>query len=143
MLEQKMLNTAYPLLLRLMSDYGHSTIELKIDKAFKPINGERPASIKITIRSDGTIRLYIASSESKTMEASISSKAKKCPLLNYVLANNYYITEGDTYIRYCSLIVAEIEKYKALENEATKVLDRIDSFNMPLTRFVLIEKCID
>lgn len=140
MLEQKMLNTAYPLLLRLMADYGHSSIEIKVDKAFKAGSGERPSSIKIIIRADGVIRMYIANSESKSFEANIGSKAKKCPLLNYIITNTYYIAEGDVYIRYCSLIVSEIEKYKTLENEAVKVLDRIDSFNIPLTRFVIIEK---
>lgn len=140
MLEDKMLSTAYPMLLRLMTEYGHSLITFKLEKSISTAAGNAGETMRFDIRSSGKIRVSIPNyTSSYVVDASIGSNIKKCPVLNF-LNSSSYVAKGNTYTKYCSEIVAEIEKYKELENEAAKVLDRLDAFNIPLTRKVLIEK---
>lgn len=140
MLEQRMISTAYPMLLRLMSEYGHSLIELKLEKAARTTSNPKLEYLDFEIRSDSTIRMTAGSFSSAQVNSGIGSKIKKCPILNFFTTTTYFIATSDMYIRYCSMVVAEIEKYKDLENQAGKVMDRLDAFNIPLTRFVLLEK---
>lgn len=140
MLEEKMLLTAYPMLLRLMGEYGHSIITFKLEKSIMPSLGAPVETLRFDIRSNGNIRVFIQSyMSSPVVDASISLKTKKCPVLNFLSVSSY-VAKGNVYTKYCSEIVNEIEKYKIFEEEASKVLERIDMFNIPLTRKVLIEK---
>ena len=139
MLEQRMITTAYPMLLRLMLEYGNSKIEFSIPKCIKEYNNKFENAI-FTVRSNGSIRMYVdANSQSSYINANISSKTKKCPILNFFTSSNF-VTETDTYVKYCDAIVSELEKYKELENKASKVFDRLDAFNVTLTRSVITEK---
>ena len=140
MLEERMLTTAYPLLLRLMNEYGHSIITFKLDNCITSTSFTSLQTISIDIRSTGRLEIFIPNYSSSSMaEVSIGSGIKKCPVLNF-LTSSSFSGKGNVYIKYCAEIINELEKYKKLEDEAAKVMERLDKFNMPLTRHVLIEK---
>jgi hypothetical protein len=138
MLEQRMVEEAYPLLLKLMGEYGHMKTVLKIDKALKTSIHDKAEAMSIEILSTGM--MYVRFNNRIDVEVRLM-KTKKCPVLSYISSPSWgRIAEPDTYIRYCSAIVAELEKYKKLERDAEIVLERLDSFNRPLTRQILTEK---
>jgi hypothetical protein len=139
MLEEKMLSTAYPMLLKLMNEYGHSLVIFKLEKSIIT-HSNTTETLRFEIRSNGKIKVFLPNYTSSSMvDASIGSNAKRCPVLNF-LTTSSYVAKGNTYTKYCSEIVSEIEKYKVFEEEASKVSERLDAFNVPLTRKVLIEK---
>lgn len=142
MLEQKMLTTAYPMLLRLMGEYGHSLITIRIDKSIMPSPSSPSEGMRFDIRSTGKIKMFISNYNSTQLDASIGANIKKCPVLNF-LTSSSFVSKSNAYTRYCSEIVAEIEKYKELEKDAYAVIDRLDSFNIPLTRVILTEKILN
>jgi hypothetical protein len=142
MLEKRMTEDAYPLLIRLMCEYGHVQTVIKIEKALKQSYGSiKPEPFTVEFHSSGLMTIRF--NDRIDAETKSIFKVKKCPVLSYMTdASKCKHSEPDTYIRYCSLVVAEIEKYKKLESEAEKVINRLESLNRPLTRMVLTEKVL-